>query len=142
MGSRYPIPQQRLETWDKKTIPYSATEFNEETEQNIKIDFAFYNNKACEISLLNKKAKEALKKLKMIGQARRSELSSVGVSFAPVHNSGAYRKLFNGLPNGFEDSVVEHKFSGTCRIFCSFESDKCYVIAILANHLEMNKHRK
>ncbi len=141
MPRSYSIPKPRIKV-PKGQIPYSVGEFSEESEANLKIDFCYYNDSECEIRFLHKKAKEALKKIKMIGQSRRSKLKSNNIYFSPVINAGAYKKLFSNLPDSFEDSVVEHKFSKSCRIFCSFEGDLCYIISIKANHIETKKHRK
>lgn len=141
--SKFNIPSPKSQVDGIGKIPPSVAEFREEEEPNLKIDFRYYNDKVCEIDLLSKKAKNALKKIKTIGKSTRGNLESNGIQLKQVHNSGAYRKLFkNGLPDEFMDSMKEHKFSGTCRIFCTLEGEKCNIIAITFNHLETNKHRK
>lgn len=142
MQKKYSIPQPKISSGSRQ-IPFSVAEFSEEEESNLKIDFRFYNDKICEIKLLGKKSKSALEKIKLIGQSKRSNLLSNGVKLYPVYNSGDYKKLFgNNLPEEYFDSLKEHKFGGTCRIFCVLEGNICNIIAITFNHLETNKHRR
>lgn len=136
------IPQPDSSKVKPGAIPRSVAEIHEEKERNLIIDFRYYNNKLCEINSLSKKAKNALTKLKIIGTSTRSTLDSNGIQLSPVSNSGDYKKLFNNLPAEFSDALKEHKFSGTCRIFCTLEGNKCNIVAITANHFELNKNRR
>jgi len=126
----------------KGKVPLRVAEFCEQEELNIKINFRYYNDKECEIQHLGANAKEVLKKFKIIGQSTRNELRSNGILWSSVLRVGDYSKIFRRLPLDFDDSVVELKLGRKSRVFCSFEKDNCYVIAIKKNHLETKKNRR
>lgn len=142
MSNSYPIPSQAIVDSVDRLSP-SLAEFDEKSEPLIRIDFSYYLDKVCEINYFNNKAKNALMKLKNIGKSRRSNLEENGIQLKPVYNAGDYSKLFKStLPTDFEESMKEHCFSGTCRIFCVLEDNICYVIALTFSHFEVGRHRK
>ena len=143
MQSRASIPQPEHFQYKHGVIPQNVAEIDEKSEESLKLSFFYYNDKACEIKYFGKKAKNALEKIKIIGRSTRSSLDANGIQLSPVHNSGSYKKLFtHKLPSDFYDSMKEHKFSGTCRIFCTLDGNTCNIIAITFNHLETGKQRR
>lgn len=142
MPQNYKIPKPSQYSMGKFSNPY-ITEIDENEEAFIRLDFSYYKDKLCEIRYFNNKAKSVLEKLKYIGQSKRSTLDEKGIYLKEVKNEGYYKKLFkSNLPQDFMDSMKEHCFGGTCRIFCVFADNVCYIIALTFNHFETNKNRK
>ena len=109
------------------------------------ISFAKYNEKMCEILLLNSnKARKAIEILKTIGTKIRStaDYQRYSVDRLPVFNKGEYKKLYNGLAE--DEELKEVKLQQEARIFYfDIEPERTfYVVAITQNHLEINKIRR
>lgn len=109
------------------------------------ISFAKYNEKMCEILLLNSnKARKAIEILKTIGTKIRStaDYQRYSVGRLPVFNKGEYKKLYNGLAE--DEELKEVKLQQEARIFYfDIEPERTfYVVAITQNHLETNKIRR
>jgi len=109
------------------------------------ISFAKYNEKMCEILLLNSnKARKAIEILKTIGTKIRStaDYQRYSVDRLSVFNKGEYKKLYNGLAE--DEELKEVKLQQEARIFYfDIEPERTfYVVAITQNHLEINKIRR
>jgi hypothetical protein len=109
------------------------------------ISFANYNERMCEISLLNSnKAKRAVETLKTIGMKVRStaDFQRHSIDRIPVRYDGEYKKLFNGLPNEVE--LKEIKLQQDARMFYyDIEPERTfYVVAITQNHIETRQVRR
>lgn len=110
-------------------------------EQHYFLSFKFYNEKLCEVDVLEKnRPKECIKVLKRISQTSIGNLKEKNIDRIPVENRGEYKKLYNGLTNEVE--VFEHKIQGDARLFYFTAASDFFVLAITNNHLETNKTRR
>jgi hypothetical protein len=143
------IPGGVTEVENEGEIPKIVAELPQDTEapesQPYLISFSKYNNKLCEISLLNSnKAKKAIEMLKTIGTKIRSQVDFQKhfIDRIPVRCEGAYKKLFSGLSSDIE--LKELKLQQNARIFYfDIEPEKTlYVVAITENHMEIDKIRR
>jgi hypothetical protein len=143
------IPSGVTKTQDEGEIPSSVTSFPEELEapeiSPYLISFAKYNEKVCELGILNpKKAKRAVETLKKIGTKIRclADFQREHIDRIPVRYEGDYKKLFKGLAGDIE--LKEIKLQEDARIFYfDIEPERTfYVIAITENHLETDKVRR
>lgn len=143
------IPDDVTQVLDEGDIPKNVAELPQETEapetRPYVISFSKYNERACEISLLNSnKAKKAVQTLKDIGTKIRSQADYQrnSIDRIPVRYSGGYKKLFNGLAPDIE--LKELKLQQDARIFYfDLEPERTfYVVAITENHLETEQTRR
>lgn len=144
------IPKQVTETSNEGSeIHQAVAEIPQEIEapeaNPYVISFAKYNEKMCELSLLNgNKAKKAIETLKTVGTKIRStaDYQKHSVDRIPVRYEGEYKKLFNGLRDDIE--LKEIKLQQSARVFYfDIEPERTfYVVAITENHLETDKVRR
>lgn len=145
------IPKEVIKTQEEKSgeIPKTVAELPQETEapeaSPYVISFARYNERLCEINLLNSnKARRALEVLKAVGTRIRStaDFQRHHIDQIPVRGEGDYRRLYNGLSGDIE--LKEIKLQQNARIFFfDIEPErKFYVIAITQNHFETDKVRR
>lgn len=109
------------------------------------ISFANYNDKVCEINLLNSnKARKAVEVFKKVGTkvCCTADFQKNAIDRLPVIKSGEYKKLFNKLGGDIE--LKEIKLQEDARIFYfDLEPEKTfYVVAITQNHFETDKVRR
>lgn len=110
-------------------------------EQHYFLSFKFYNEKLCEVDVLEKnRPKECIQVLKRISQTTIGNLKQKNIDRIPIENKGEYKKLYNGLTNEVE--VFEHKIQGDARLFYFTAANDFFVLAITNNHLETNKTRR
>jgi len=144
------IPKQVTKpTGDVGELPQAVAEMPQEVEapeaNPYVISFVKYNEKMCEIDMLNSnKAKRAIETLKKVGTKVRStaDFQRHSVDRISVRNEGAYKRLFNGLPQ--DADLKEIKLQQDSRIFYfDIEPDRTfYVVAITQNHLDTDKVRR
>jgi hypothetical protein len=134
---------------EEKELPQEVAELSQELESPESnpylISFAKYNDKMCELSLINNnKAKKAIETLKIIGTKIRSktDFQRYSIDRIPVRFEGEYKKLFKGLQDDVE--LKEIKLQQKARLFYfDIEPDRImYVVAIRDNHLETDKVRR
>ena len=137
------IPNAVADNPSEGDIPNIVAELPQASEapeaQPYLISFSKYNNRLCEISLLNSnKAKKAIETLKDIGMKIRSQadFQRNHIDRIPVEYKGDYKKLFNGLSGDIE--LKELKLQQDARIFYfDLEPERTlYVVAITHNHYE------
>lgn len=141
------IVAQTIEVSDE--LPQAVAEIPQEVEAPeanfYVISFAKYNDKMCEISMLNNnKARKAIENFKQIGTKIRSQadFQRYNIDRLPVRYEGEYKKLFRGLSSDID--LKEIKLQDDARIFYfDIEPERTfYVVAITQNHLETNKVRR
>ena len=141
---RSPIPQwkppENTKILDEKVALYSPR--NDPEAENFNISFKYYNDRECEISILEKnRARKTLENFKVIGKCYDyPSLERQNIDITKVKPAGEYLRLFkNGIT---EDMTLrEHKIQGKARLFYFIAEKVFFVIAITNNHLETNKHR-
>lgn len=105
---------------------------------NKKVSFSFeiYNNNQCEISKLdNKEAKKLTKKLKKISETRTKHFKhqdTSGIDCKPIHCSGSYEVLFDGIPEDID--MLEIDYSKAGRIFGYIVENIFNIVAIAKKH--------
>lgn len=109
------------------------------------ISFSRYNEKMCEIALLNSnKGKRAVEILKTIGTkiCSHADFQRFKIDRIPVRREGEYKKLYSGLSPDIE--LKELKLQQDARIFYfDIEPQKMfYVVAVTENHIETDKVRR
>lgn len=143
------IPTTVTKVFPEGDIPKIVAELPQTTEapeaEPYLISFSKYNNRLCEISLLNSnKAKKAIETLKDIGTKVKSQtdFQRHHIDRIPVIYSGDYKKLFNGLDKSIE--LKELKLQQDARIFYfDIEPERTlYVVAITHNHYETDQVRR
>lgn len=134
------IPQQKLRS---DAIPYDVAIHRDKDIENefFTISYRFYNDKECGIdSLVKNNSKRFLKDLRKIGNSNPLTLQSNNISSITVKNSGEYKKLYSKLTEDVQ--ILEHKGSGTSRLFYFYSGFEFYIIAITSRHYETNKNRR
>lgn len=139
-----PIPQwkppRNTKILDEKVALYPTR--NDPEAEVFNISFKYYNDRECEISILEKnRAKKALENFKIIGRCYDfPSLMKQNINIKKVKPIGDYRKLFkNGIT---EDTTLrEHKIQGDARLFYFIAEKIFFIIAITNNHYETDKHR-
>ena len=145
------IPKEitRSEQQEEDILPQSVAEILQDVEapevSPYVISFAKYNEKVCEVDLLNKnKPKLVIESLKKIGTKVRStaDFQRYSIGRIPVRYEGDYKKLFRGLGEGVD--LRELKLQQSARIFYfDIESRRTlYIVAITNNHLETRKVKR
>ncbi|MBU3979272.1 hypothetical protein KJ980_06090 [Patescibacteria group bacterium] len=140
-NSRSPIsqwnPNKNKILDDRLTINPSAKDPEGEI---FHISFKYYNDKICEISLLQKNiARQALKNLKTIGRCfDLNSLKANNIDILHIAPSGAYKKLFTRSITEDID-LREHKIQGTSRLYYFISSKMFYIVAFTNAHFETNK---
>ncbi len=143
------IPDNVTQVSNKGNIPKTVAELPQNTEspeaQPYLISFSKYNEKLCEISLLNNnKAKKTIKILKTIGTKIHSQadFQRNHIDRIPVFCRGVYKRFFNGLGSDIE--LKELKLQQNARIFYfDIEPERTlYIVAITENHLETAQNRR
>lgn len=104
------------------------------------VSFQHYNDKVCEIKILEKNnARNLVKDLRTIGKCcSTNDLVSNGIRLSPIYDNGDYHKLFRGLTDDVD--IKEHIISSEARLFYFIVRKTFYIVAITNNHLETNKH--
>jgi hypothetical protein len=139
MQKRTKIPL-TVSTVNRESIPNQASSLKTE-ERHYFLSFKFYNEKMCEVDLLEKnRPKECIKILKRISQTTIGNLKEKNIDKIPIENRGEYKKLYSSLPNEVE--VFEHKIQGDARLFYFTAASDFFVLAITNSHLETNKTRR
>lgn len=142
------IPRKVADTSSDGELPRTVAELSQEADapelSPYLISFLKYNDRACELSLLDRnKARKAIQVLKTIGMKIRSgaDFQRNSIDRIPVQYKGDYKKLFNGLAADIE--LKEIKLQQDARIFYfDIEPERTfYVVAITQNHLETDKNR-
>lgn len=144
------IPKQVAQARDEgDKIPRSVTEIPQEVEapeaSPYVISFARYNERMCEIHLLDRnKPRKAVETFKLIGTkvCSRADFQRYSIDQIPVRREGDYKKLYGGLSDDID--LKELKLQQDARIFYfDVEPDRTfYVVAITQNHLETDKVRR
>lgn len=135
------IPQPKIK---QGRIPSSVTVIHNQHDpetQLFRILFKNYNDSECQISVLEKNnARRMLGDLRVIGKCtsiRNLRENNIGIE--PVHNTGAYKSLFNHLSPDIE--MKEHIIQATARIFYFVDGNSFNVVAIKNTHTPLGKHR-
>lgn len=143
------IPNDVAQVLNEGDIPKIVAELPQSSEapetRPYLISFSKYNERLCEISLLNSnKAKRAVETLKSIGTKihSRADFQRHSIDRIPVRYEGNYKKLFSGLSSDIE--LKELKLQQDARIFYfDIEPERMfYVVAITENHLETGQTRR
>jgi uncharacterized protein involved in propanediol utilization len=122
------------------SIPQYVTQLKNQDEFYF-LSFNHYNEKVCEIKLLQKNCpKECILVLKRISQSRIGSLKENNIDKFEISNCGDYQKLYNNLTKDVQ--IFEHKIQGESRLFYFIAASKFYVVAITNNHLETGKIRR
>lgn len=134
---------------DISELPHAVAEMPQEQEAPeasfYVISFAKYNEKMCEITLLDSnKARRAIEIFKRIGTkiCCEADFQRFSVERIPVRREGEYKKLYRGLSEDID--LKEIKLQQDARIFYfDLEPERTfYVVAVTQNHLDTDKVRR
>ena len=130
-------------------IPQSVAELPEKSEapeaMPYVISFAKYNDKMCEIHLLDSnKAKKALETLKQIGTkiACEADFQRHHIERKSIARLGDYKRLYNKLSEDIDIKEIELQQDARIFYFDIEAKRTLFVVAITKNHLETDKVRR
>ncbi len=127
-----------LTTGQEKISPIVAISDALKDYENKRVVFSFeiYNCNQCEIAKLDKtEAKKLTKELKKISSTltkhfRHQDTSCIACK--PIHNSGSYSVLFDGIPE--DTDMLEVDYSGAGRVFGYIVNNIFNIVAIGKKH--------
>lgn len=122
-------------------IPIKAAIINEHASHYL-ISFRYYNEKNCELRLLEKnKFRACIDVFKRVTQSKIGSLKEQNIDEIRISNAGQYKQLYNKLPHD-DIQILEHKIQSTSRIFYFLSGPVFYITAIKNNHLETGKIKR
>lgn len=133
-NQKLPSDVSDLGTEESKISPIVAISDTLKDYENKRVVFSFeiYNSNQCEIAKLDKtEAKKLTKELKKISTTLTKHFrhqSTSAIACKPIHKSGSYIVLFDGIPEDTE--MLEVDYSGTGRVFGYIVNNIFNIVAI------------
>lgn len=137
-NQKLPSDVAELTTENEKISPTVAVSQALKDYENKRIVFSFeiYNSTQCEIAKLDKtEAKKLTKELKKISNTLTKHFrhqSTSSIACKPIHMSGSYSVLFDGIPEDTE--MLEVDYSGAGRVFGYVVNNIFNIVAIGKKH--------